>query len=323
LDEASELGVVQVHFTGGEPLLRTDVEQLIQRARELGLFVNLITSGVGVTEKRVQQLKEAGVDSIQLSIQAAASDLADHIAGFNAYEMKRETAKIIRASGLRLNMNVVLHRQNIHQVEEIIELCVSWGAERLELANTQYYGWALLNQKHLLPTREQLFAAEAAYVRVKERMGKQIELIWIIPDYYENFPKPCMGGWGKLSLTVTPDGRVLPCTVASSIKTLSFESVKERSLSWIWRESSAFQAFRGFDWMVEPCRSCDLRFQDFGGCRCQAFLLTGDARQTDPVCQFSPNHHLITEVVSAANEGDQELEFVIDDLINTYVYRKM
>jgi pyrroloquinoline quinone biosynthesis protein E len=299
LEEASELGVVQVHFTGGEPLLRPDLELLIRRARDLGLFVNLITSGVGLTEKRMQKLSEAGTDSIQLSIQASTAELADRIGGFKAHEIKRKSAEMIRSAGMTLNMNVVLHRHNLHVVEEMIELCASWGAERLELANTQYYGWALANRDELMPTKQQVYTAEAAFYRARERFGKQLELIWVLPDYHENLPKPCMGGWGKLSLTVSPNGLALPCTAASSMNTLKFETVQGRSLSWIWNESESFQAYRGFDWMPEPCRSCDLRFQDFGGCRCQAFLLTGDAQQTDPVCERSPNHHLITDIVAA------------------------
>jgi len=305
LEEASEIGVLQVHFTGGEPLLRADLEPLVRRARELGLYVNLITSGVGLTDDRLRQLVDAGVDSVQLSLQAADPDLADTIAGFKAHELKRQAAERIRASGLALHMNVVLHRHNIHQLEPIVELCASWGAERLELANAQYYGWALRNYRHLLPSKEQFMAAEEAYARAKERFGSRIELIWIIPDYYEHFPKPCMGGWGQLALTVTPDGRVLPCTAASCIESLSFENVKERDLAWIWRESPSFNAYRGYDWMAEPCRSCERREQDFGGCRCQAYLLTGDARAADPVCQWSPHRSIVTERLASVAGGDR------------------
>ncbi|MFC5401439.1 pyrroloquinoline quinone biosynthesis protein PqqE [Cohnella soli] len=308
LEEASELGVVQVHFTGGEPLLRPDLSVLIRQSRQLGLFVNLITSGVGLTERRAEELAEAGVDSIQLSVQASEAELADTIAGFKAHELKRQAAGFIQAAGVPLHMNVVLHRRNLHLVEEIIELCLAWGARRLELANTQYYGWALANRRQLLPTKEQLVAAEESYRTTKERLGHLVELIWIVPDYYEDLPKPCMGGWGKLSLTVAPDGRVLPCTTAGSISSLSFESVRKRDLAWIWRESESFNAFRGFEWMPEPCRGCDRRFEDFGGCRCQAFLLTGDAGLTDPVCGRSPHRGMLTELVSSMNDADQELE---------------
>ncbi|QJD82865.1 pyrroloquinoline quinone biosynthesis protein PqqE [Cohnella herbarum] len=308
LEQASELGVVQVHFTGGEPLLRPDLELLVRRARELGLFVNLITSGVGMTEQRVRQLVEAGVDSIQLSVQASSSELADSIAGFQAHERKRQAAEWIRASGLDLHMNVVLHRANIHSVEEIIELCAEWGAVRLELANAQYYGWALRNIHQLLPSKEQIQAAEVAYARAHERFGHQIELLWILPDYYEDFPKPCMGGWGQVSLTVAPDGRVLPCTVSSDIRSLIFENVKERDLAWIWHDSPSFNAFRGYDWMPEPCKSCERREIDYGGCRCQAFQLTGDASAADPVCKWSPHRGVIADkvgsIASANGNGD-------------------
>lgn len=309
LEQASALGVVQVHFTGGEPLLRTDLERLVRKARELGLFVNLITSGVGLSENRVRQLVDAGVDSMQLSIQASESELADCIAGFQAHELKRQAAERIRAGGLPLNMNVVLHRANLHLIEEMIELCVTWGAERLELANAQYYGWALKNVRHLLPDREQLQTAEEAYARARERFGSQIELLWIVPDYYEDFPKPCMGGWGRISLTVTPEGRALPCTGSASIP-MDFENVTKRDLAWIWRDSPSFNAFRGYDWMAEPCRSCARREQDFGGCRCQAYLLTGDAQAADPVCKWSPHHDAIAELIgSSANGGARPLTY--------------
>ncbi|WP_168122878.1 pyrroloquinoline quinone biosynthesis protein PqqE [Paenibacillus sp. HB172176] len=306
LKQASELGVAQVHFTGGEPLLRPDLERLVRHARELDLYVNLITSGVGLTKKRAVQLSTAGLDSIQLSVQAASAELADTIAGIKAHELKRQAAHIIHDSGLALNMNVVLHRANLHQIEEIIELCHSWGAKRLELANSQYYGWALRNVQQLLPGREQLRTAEEAFIRASERLGHHMELLWIVPDYYEDFPKPCMGGWGKLSLTVAPDGRVLPCTASSEIKSLTFENALERDLAWIWHESPSFNAFRGFEWMSEPCRSCERRELDYGGCRCQAFLLTGDAQAADPVCTRSPLHDVISEKVGRINSGERE-----------------
>ncbi|MBB6638306.1 pyrroloquinoline quinone biosynthesis protein PqqE [Cohnella thailandensis] len=303
LEQANDLGVAQVHFTGGEPLLRPDLERLVRRARELGLYVNLITSGVGLTDERINRLVEAGIDSIQLSVQAASAELADSIAGFRAYELKRQAAQRIRERGLPLHMNVVLHRANLHQIEEIIELCADWGAERLELANAQYYGWALRNVNELLPRREQLQAAEAAYKRALERFGRRIELIWILPDYYEDFPKPCMGGWGRLSLTIAPDGRVLPCTASSDIRSLTFENVKERELAWIWHDSPSFNAYRGYDWMPEPCRSCERRELDYGGCRCQAFQLTGDARATDPVCVRSPHRGIVADRVGSVEQG--------------------
>ncbi len=299
LEEAGRLGVVQIHMTGGEPLLRDDLELLVRKAREQEMFVNLITSGLGLTESRIQRLAEAGLDSVQLSIQAADPELSDAIAGRKAFSLKQRAARLIRTYGYPLHMNVVLHRQNLFQVERIIELCVSWGAERLELAHAQYYGWALLNREHLLPDRAELQTAEEAFARVRKRYEGQMELIWILPDYYEQFPKPCMGGWGKLSLAVAPDGKALPCLAAAGIRTLRLENVKEKSLEWIWRESPSFQAFRGYGWMKEPCRSCERRFIDHGGCRCQAYLLTGDAAQTDPVCQWSPHHRSLADLVAS------------------------
>ncbi len=301
-EEAHALGVVQLHFSGGEPLDRSDLEVLVCRARELGFYTNLITSGVGLSRERAQALAAAGLDSVQLSVQDATPDLSDWIAGRKAFVVKQEVSETTRAANLPLSMNVVLHRLNLDHLQEIIDLCASWGAERLELANTQYYGWALLNRQKLLPSRDQLATAEAVYQRKKDALKGRMELIWVRPDYYEPFPKPCMGGWGQIHLTVIPDGTVLPCPVANTIKTLRFDSVREHNLGWIWRESPAFNRFRGFDWMPEPCRSCDRHTQDFGGCRCQAFALTGDAARTDPVCQWAPDHHLVEAAVAKANE---------------------
>ncbi|MFD0669926.1 pyrroloquinoline quinone biosynthesis protein PqqE [Cohnella sp. GCM10027633] len=307
LEQAGELGVAQVHFTGGEPLLRPDLERLVRGAREAELYANLITSGIGLTEERLRQLIEAGIDSIQMSVQASSAELADSIAGFRAHERKRQAARLIRASGIPLHMNVVLHRANLHQIEEIIELCSEWGAQRLELANAQYYGWALRNVERLLPRKEQLQEAEAAFARARERFGDRLELLWILPDYYEEYPKPCMGGWGKLSLTVAPDGRVLPCTASSEIRSLTFENAKERDLAWIWHHSPSFNAYRGYDWMPEPCRGCERRELDYGGCRCQAYLLTGDARATDPVCNRSPHRGAITDRIASAMHDEVRL----------------
>jgi pyrroloquinoline quinone biosynthesis protein E len=297
LAQAGELGVAQVHFTGGEPLARPDLEALIRAARDAGMFVNVITSGVGMTERRARQLADAGVDSVQLSIQASAPELSDFIAGTRAFERKRQAAAWIREAGIPLQMNAVLHRLNLQQIEELIGLCASWGAQRLELANAQYYGWALRNRSLLLPSSEDLRDAEAAYRRARERFGRLMEIIWVVPDYYEEYPKPCMGGWARWSMAVAPDGSVLPCTAASGIRTLRFENVKLRDLAWIWRESPSFQAFRGTDWMPEPCRSCERKELDFGGCRCQAYELTGDAAQTDPVCRLSPHRRLVEDAV--------------------------
>lgn len=300
LDQAHALGAVQLHFSGGEPLVRSDLEELVERGRKLEFYSNLITSGIGLTPERARSLARRGLDSAQLSVQAADGSASDRIGGRKAFDEKRRAAEAILAAGLPLSMNVVLHRLNLDQVEQVIDLCASWGAERLELANTQYYGWGLVNREFLLPTRAQLDAGRAVYERKKAQLQGRMELIWVLPDYYEQFPKPCMGGWGQMHLTVSADGTVLPCQAAGSIKSLRFESVREHDLGWIWRDSDSFNKFRGFDWMQESCRSCDRRFQDFGGCRCQALALTGDAARTDPVCLWAPDHHLVAEAVLRA-----------------------
>ncbi len=306
--EAQALGVVQVHLTGGEPLARVDLRELLRGASDLGLYTNLITSGVGLTAQIARSLAEKGLSGVQLSLQAAAPKLSDMIGGRKSYREKFDAARAVREANLPLTMNVVLHRHNLDQLEEIIDICVSWGAERLELANTQYYHWALLNRERLLPTRDQLARAHTVYRQKKADLKGRVELIWVLADYYEPYPKPCMGGWGHIQLIVAPDGTVLPCSAAGSIKTLHFENVRERSLDWIWHHSPSFNQYRGTDWMVEPCRSCDRRHLDFGGCRCQAFALTGDATQTDPVCQWAPSHDLVDAALAMANDANRKGE---------------
>jgi PqqA peptide cyclase len=322
LEEARVLGIVQLHFSGGEPLLRTDLEALVQRGRELEFYTNLITSGAGLTRERAKTLAACGLDNVQLSIQASTSDLNNWIGGRKSYQEKVEAAEIIRESGLAFSMNVVLHRLNLDQLEQIIDFCAAWGAERLELANTQYYGWALVNREGLLPTKDQVLRAETVYERKKSELKGRMELIWVRPDYYEPFPKPCMGGWGQIHVVISPDGSALPCPAASSIRTLHFENVSDHNLAWIWYESPAFKKFRGLDWMPEPCRSCDRRFQDFGGCRCQAFALTGDAARTDPVCQWAPDHHLVETAVAIAQQRDaKRAEAVGKEVFRQFTYR--
>lgn len=318
LDQAAAMGVVQVHLSGGEPLARHDLEQLVERAHQRGCYTNLITSGVSLSPERARRLAGAGLDSLQLSIQAATPELADRIAGRRSWEEKRRAARAVREAGLPLNLNVVLHRLNIDQLDSIIAFACELGAERLELANTQYYGWALVNRAQLMPSREQVERAYQVYRRWRERLDPGFELIWVVPDQYEAFPKPCMGGWGRLGLTVAPDGTVLPCPAASIIHTLQFHSIREKPLDWIWYRSPSFNAFRGTEWMREPCRSCERRFQDFGGCRCQAFALTGDAAATDPVCQWSPHHHVVTEAVAEAGQAAAAAVAVQTRLALTY-----
>jgi len=303
LAEAADLGVLQVHLSGGEPLLRSDVVTLVEQATERELYTNLITSGVGLTRTRAQALRAAGLGSVQLSIQAADPDLSRLIAGGEFWRAKMAAARHVRDVGLPLSMNFVLHRYNLHQVTGLLQLAASLGAERVELANTQYYGWALRNRDHLLPTAEMLQQAEGEVARFRERAGDTMEILWVIPDYHADFPKPCMNGWARMFFTVAPDGTALPCPVASVIPGLDPPSVRNHSARWIWYESPAFNRFRGFDWMSDPCRSCPRRFEDFGGCRCQAYLLTGNPAVTDPVCTYSRHRHLVTEALAAAGRS--------------------
>jgi PqqA peptide cyclase len=302
LAEARELGVLQLHLSGGEPLQRRDLVELVSSARDLGLYTNLITSALGLSPRRAQQLKTAGLDHVQISIQADEPALSDRIAGTPSYGRKIEAARMVKEMDWPLTMNVVLHRHNIDRIGRILDLAEELGADRIELANTQYYGWAWRNRGALLPSRAQLEGAEAEVRAARQRLQGKMQIIYVIPDYYSKYPKPCMGGWGQQQLTVTPNGRVLPCPAAHTLD-LPRADVRERSLAWIWEESPVFQRFRGTEWMPEPCRSCDRREVDFGGCRCQAFQLTGDATRTDPVCHLSPDHPVVAEAVRAANEG--------------------
>jgi PqqA peptide cyclase len=301
MTEARELGVLQLHLSGGEPLQRRDLEELVASARDLGLYTNLITSALGLSPRRAKQLKAAGLDHVQISIQADEPDLSDHIAGTPSYRRKIEAARMVKELDWPLTLNVVLHRHNIDRIGRILDLAEELGADRIELANTQYYGWAWRNRAALLPSRTQLDQAEAVVRAARQRLQGEMQIIYVIPDYYSKYPKPCMGGWGQQQLTVTPNGNVLPCPAAHTLD-LPRADVREHSLTWIWEESPIFQRFRGTEWMPEPCRSCDRRDVDFGGCRCQAFQLTGDAARTDPVCHLSSDHSIVAEVVRAANE---------------------
>ena len=288
--EAAALGVLQIGFSGGEPLARRDLPDLVRAAREANLYTNLITSGVGLDDERVRGLRDAGLDSVQLSFQSDKTDLADEIAGARAHQHKLDVAAKVRAAGIPLSLNFVIHRRNIDRLPEMIELAESLQAERVELANVQFYGWAFLNRAALLPTRDQVVRAREIATAAKARLAGKIDIFYVLPDYYEARPKPCLNGWGQRYLTVNPIGEVLPCPTASSaIPDLRFENVRTRALDWIWRESESFNRFRGTEWMPEPCQSCPQREIDFGGCRCQAALLTGNAANTDPVCELSPN----------------------------------
>lgn len=301
LTEAAALGVVQAHFSGGEPLLRADAAEIIQHARSLDLYTNLSTGGTLLTEKLAGELREAGLDSLQVSIQDADGAESDRMAGgAPSFEKKLRAARLARAAGFPLTLNVVLHRQNIGRIERIIAMAEELGAERLELANTQFNGWALKNRAALIPTRAQVEHAAVVARAAQQRLKGRMEILYVLPDYFEQYPKPCLNGWGRVFMTVTADGTALPCQTAREIIGLKFENVRQRPLSEIWFVSESFQKFRGTDWLPEPCRSCSRREKDFGGCRCQAFLLTGDANATDPACSLAPRHDLITQALAEA-----------------------
>ncbi|MFZ0025824.1 MAG: pyrroloquinoline quinone biosynthesis protein PqqE [Pseudolabrys sp.] len=302
--EAAALGVLQVHLSGGEPAARRDLPEIVKAARVAGLYNNLITSAVGLTSQSLAVLADAGLDHVQISIQDSDGISADYIAGYQGGSaQKRAIARDVVKLGLPLTINMVVHRANIGRVESMVELALSLGASRVEIAHVQYYGWALKNRAALMPTREQVDQAVRQVATLRTKHHGQIVIDAIVPDYYARFPKPCVGGWGRRSLNVTPAGRVLPCHAAEVIPGLEFWNVREHSLADIWRTSPAFLAFRGTDWMLEPCKSCSRRDQDFGGCRCQAFLLTGDARAADPVCHLSPHHALVEELAAAREDA--------------------
>jgi pyrroloquinoline quinone biosynthesis protein E len=302
--EAAALGVLQVHLSGGEPAARRDLVEITAAAGAAGLYTNLITSAVGLTAKTLGALYEAGLDHVQISIQDSAPASADHIAGYRgAYERKRSAAAEVVRLGLPLTVNAVMHRANIDRVAEMVELALALGASRVEIAHVQYYGWALKNRAALMPTPEQVERAARAVEELRARHHGRIVIDAVVPDYYARYPKPCVGGWGRRSLNITPAGRVLPCHAAESIPGLEFWSVQDHALADIWRNSPAFRAFRGTDWMREPCRSCPRREEDFGGCRCQAFLLTGDARAADPVCHLSPDHALVASLAAVREDA--------------------
>jgi pyrroloquinoline quinone biosynthesis protein E len=309
--EAAGLGVLQVHLSGGEPASRRDLVEIVAAAHAAGLYTNLITSGVGLPSKRFAALAGAGLDHVQISIQDHEPNSADHIAGYaGAYERKRSLAAEVTRHKIPLTINAVMHRANVDHITEMVELAIALGAGRVEIAHVQYYGWALKNRAALMPTRAQVERALEAVESLRARHQGAIVIDAVVPDYYARFPKPCVGGWGRRSLNVTPAGKVLPCHAAETIPGLEFWTVREHSIEDIWQNSPAFQAFRGTDWMQEPCASCPRREQDFGGCRCQAFALTGDARATDPVCQLSPKHHIVTAFAEEQREAP-------------YVYRRL
>jgi pyrroloquinoline quinone biosynthesis protein E len=293
--EAAALGVAQVHLSGGEPLLRKDLRELTVACRNAGLYTNLITSGIGLDRDRLAAL---AVDHVQISVQDATPERAARIAGAGGWPHKLAAAKLVKEAGLPLTVNVVLHRHNLDRVADMIALAEQLGANRLELANTQYYGWAERNRAWLLPTAEQIAAADEVVRAAGVRLDGRIDISYVRPDLHAGVPKPCMGGWGQRQLTVAPNGDVLPCPVAAELPGLPLENVRNTPLAAIWHESPSFNRFRGTAWMSEPCRSCDRRDIDFGGCRCQAFQFTGDPTVTDPACRYSPHRHLVDAVLA-------------------------
>lgn len=311
LKEAAELGILQVHFSGGEPMVRPDLPELVSYAQSLNLYTNLITSGVFLTDEAMAVLDKAGLDHVQLSFQDVLPEEADKLSGYkNVQPRKLEAAKRIRNAGLPLTLNFVLHKGNIERMPAMFALARELGAIRVEMANTQYYGWALQNRKALLPSRAQLEEAQKIVDAEAAKGGLAID--YVTPDYYADRPKPCMGGWGRRFLNVSPSGRVLPCHAAETIPGLVFDNVEDKSLKEIWENGQAFNMFRGTDWMPEPCVSCDRKEIDWGGCRCQALALTGKAGNTDPVCSLSPHHNIILEAVEEADS----------DANQPYIYRK-
>lgn len=301
--QAGKLGMLHAHFTGGEPLARPDLRDLIAGARAAGLYTNLITSAVGLVETRLQALVDAGLDHIQISFQDSREGAANWIAGAKAHAHKIELSRIVRRHKIAFTVNLVIHRQNIDHVEEMISFIEQLAPERMEIAHTQYYGWALRNRAALLPTRAQLEKAVETVATAEKRLAGRIRIDSVVPDYYARFPKACMGGWGRKLMLINPSGKVLPCHAAEVIPGLEFENVREQSLEFIWQQSSSFQRFRGEEWMPEPCRSCERRAEDFGGCRCQALLLAGDATATDPACSLAPAHHIVEAALIETNSG--------------------
>jgi PqqA peptide cyclase len=302
--EAASLGVLQVHLSGGEPAARRDLPEIVKATREAGLYNNLITSAIGLTPQTLAVLADAGLDHVQISIQDSDEVSANHIAGYkSASTRKRTIASEVVRLGLPLTINMVVHRANIERVESMVELALSLGAGRVEIAHVQYYGWAMKNRAALMPTREQVDKAVRQVEMLRTKHHGQIVIDAVVPDYYARFPKPCVGGWGRRSLNVTPAGRVLPCHAAEVIPGLEFWNVRDHSLADIWHSSPAFLEFRGTDWMQEPCKTCPRRDQDFGGCRCQAFMITGDARAADPVCHLSPHHVLVGQLAAVREDN--------------------
>ena len=310
MQQARKMGATQLGFSGGEPLVRKDLEDLIKEARRLGYYTNLITSGVGMDEARIVAFKEAGLDHIQISFQASNEELNNYIGGSKSFQHKYEMARLVKKYEYPMVLNIVLHRKNIEQIKDILDMTVDLNADYVELASTQYYGWSRVNVDQLLPTKEQLKNAESIAREYQVKMKDKMKIIYVIPDYFENRPKKCMNGWGNIFLTIAPDGSALPCHAAGQLPGLQFPNVRDHSIDWIWDESPDFNKFRGTSWMKEPCKSCDEKHKDLGGCRCQAYMLTGDATNADPVCDKSPHHEALHNDVKRIDKlsGNKDFE---------------
>lgn len=302
--EARRLGILHLHLTGGEPAARADLRDLVEAAHAIGLYTNLITSGIGLPEARLAELVGVGLDHVQLSFQDSREEPANWIAGTKAHAHKAVLSQAIRKFRVAFTVNLVVHRQNLDHLEEMISFAEALKPDRLEIAHAQYYGWALMNRDTLMPTRDQLDSCTRIVEAAQGRLSGRMKIDCVVPDYYARYPKACMGGWGRRLILIDPSGQTLPCHAAGVIPGMKFDNVRQRSLAWIWKESEAFQRFRGEQWMPEPCRSCERRTEDFGGCRCQAFLLTGDASATDPVCTLAPSHNLVESAqLAVKNDG--------------------
>jgi len=304
--QARALGAAQLGFSGGEPLLRDDLEDLVVEGHRLGYYTNLITSGVGLTEDRIARMRDAGLDHIQLSFQDSTREMNDFLTSTKTFDLKSRVARLIKRYDYPMVLNVVLHRYNLDHIERIIQMAIEMEVEYLELANTQYYGWGLLNRTHLMPSREQLKHAEAVVNAYRAQAGSKTRILFVVPDYFEERPKACMNGWGSVFLAVAADGAALPCHAARSLPGLDFPNVAQHSLRDIWYHSDAFNKYRGDAWMKEPCKTCPEKEKDFGGCRCQALALTGDAANADPVCGKSPQHAQVQEIVRRAQQAQRD-----------------
>ena len=297
LRDARKMGALQLGISGGEPLLRDDIEDIVTEANQLGYYSNLITSGVGLTEKRIDAFKAGGLDHIQLSMHDITEEISNFVTDTKTFKLKQKVAAMIKDRGYPMVLNVVIHRYNIGHIKEILEMAEKLGADYVELANTQYYGWSLINRNQLMPTKEQIDEAEKITNEFREYIGNKMKIFFVVPDYYAERPKKCMNGWGEVFMIVTANGDVLPCHSARVLPNIDFPNVKNDQLNEIWYDSSAFNKYRGDDWMKEPCRSCSEKENDLGGCRCQAFLLSGDAEGADPICTKSPHRHLIDQAL--------------------------